>query len=67
MLQFNEGHFLSVGEVVCGSQIGLAQAVGSVIHKFEGPRVAATFHRSCVLPADTAIQPFSVTRLRHQY
>ena len=60
ILQFNEGHFLSVGGVVCSSQIRLAQAVGSVIHKFEGPRVAATFHCSCILPADTTTQPFSV-------
>lgn len=33
----------------------------------EGPRVAGAFHRSYVLPADTAPQPFSVAELRHLY
>lgn len=33
----------------------------------ESPRVAKTFHRSHILPADTASQPFSEAELRHLY
>ena len=43
MLQFKEGHFLSAGEVVCGSQVVLVQAVGSIITQFESPRIIKTF------------------------
>ena len=32
MLQLNEGHFLSAGGMVCGNQVELVEAVGSVIH-----------------------------------
>ena len=48
MLQLNEGHFPSAGGMVCGIQIGLVEAVGSVNHDFEGPRVTETFHPSFI-------------------
>ena len=46
MLQLNERHFLSAAGKVCGNQIGLVEAVGSVDLNCEGARVAETFHPS---------------------
>ena len=46
MLQSNEGHFLSATGMMCGNQIRLVEAVGSVDLTCEGARVTETFHPS---------------------